>query len=445
MKCPDCSQPLNGPGGNGYLTGGIHRCLGCDRKAHAMAGSHEDTAWQDREADSHTYDDRVRHISPAARALAESRVDLIAARRNGIPPIKYVPGATGMLVAGRVHHIPAPAKTGKSLAFAIVTAIDVVQAGGVVTVLDRENGADEYVRRLDAVLEARGDDPRLEELLETNLRYHAWPTFNLGWQDAFALALRGSDLVIFDSCRAALSNLRLKENESDDYATFFSCVIEPLKRVDIAVIILDNTGHTREESGRGTTSKGDLADVNFTVKRKEPFDIETRGELELSVATARVGQVTGAWILELGGDHYGHWRRPSDANDGDLRSRIHEAALSILQHVAPDAISQKKLLPRLKDAGIHNRVSLVREMLSDLASDPTSNISYTEGRGYWIQGGVPTPDTPRTPPPPGEGVPRPPFKGAGTPPCPDDGTPLTDDDLQDRAERLQNDHPDEAA
>lgn len=33
-QCPDCPGPLGGPTGDGYLTGGVNRCIDCDRKAH---------------------------------------------------------------------------------------------------------------------------------------------------------------------------------------------------------------------------------------------------------------------------------------------------------------------------------------------------------------------------------------------------------------------------
>ena len=129
---------------------------------------------------------------PAA-ALASSRVDLIDIIEHGIPDREFVPGTGGFLAAGKRHHIAAERKTGKSLGIGIVAALDIVFAGGVVYVLDRENGADEYARRLDAVLKARHADERLRDLIRQNFRYHAWPTLRLQWgtDPAYAAAFAG--------------------------------------------------------------------------------------------------------------------------------------------------------------------------------------------------------------------------------------------------------------
>jgi putative DNA primase/helicase len=37
--CPGCGGKLGGPGGTGYLTGGIHRCLDCDRNRNQQNGT----------------------------------------------------------------------------------------------------------------------------------------------------------------------------------------------------------------------------------------------------------------------------------------------------------------------------------------------------------------------------------------------------------------------
>jgi hypothetical protein len=91
--------------------------------------------------------------TPAA-ILEASRVDLIALIRNGIPERAYVPGCEPWLLAGKRYLIPATAGVGKSLAMETV-AVAVVAAGGRVVILDVENGADEYARRLEDILTAR--------------------------------------------------------------------------------------------------------------------------------------------------------------------------------------------------------------------------------------------------------------------------------------------------
>ena len=190
-----------------------------------------------------------------AQALERSRVDLVGIIRDGIPEREYVPGADGLLPRAKRVHIAAERKTGKSLSIAVVTAVQIVAAGGTVVVLDRENGADEYARRLRDVLDARDVD---RERVREHLRYHAWPALRLDWGEGYAAAFAGADVVIFDSSRSHLTPLGLKEDQSDDFAAFTDALIDPLMQAGIATVILDNAGHQEKDRPRGTSSKGDL-------------------------------------------------------------------------------------------------------------------------------------------------------------------------------------------
>ena len=206
-------------------------------------------------------------VNIPALMLAQSRVDLIEMIENGIPERQFVPGTGGALVKGKRHHIAASAKTGKSLAIGIVLAVDVVFAGGAVVVLDRENGSDEYARRLGSVLDARKATKEQRELVRANYRYHVWPVLKLEWgtEPDYPAAFSGADLVIFDSTRKFLTSVGLEENVSDDYSKFAELLVDPLTHAEIASMLLDNAGH-EENRARGSSSKGDLCDVMFTLQ-----------------------------------------------------------------------------------------------------------------------------------------------------------------------------------
>ena len=170
-----------------------------------------------------------------------------------------MPGAAWLPQGKRVV-VAAERKTGKSLAFGVVAALDIVAAGGVVVVLDRENGQDEYARRLDSVLTARGISPAMRDLVRRNYRYHAWPLLKLEWGEdpvAYAQAFAGATAVMLDSTRKFLTSVALKEDDSDDYARFTELLIDPLARAGIATVLLDNTGHgAKDRSARNVRERG---------------------------------------------------------------------------------------------------------------------------------------------------------------------------------------------
>ena len=142
--------------------------------------------------------------SDPSQALAEARVDLVERIREGIPERTFVPGC-GWLIAGKRYLMPSASGEGKSLA-ALVIAVDVVEAGGTVAILDVENGGDEYARRLADVLDARDPDGSLAAACSERLRYYEWPRLRIDWgAEEWAAAFAGVDLVVFDSSRLLLS------------------------------------------------------------------------------------------------------------------------------------------------------------------------------------------------------------------------------------------------
>lgn len=145
----------------------------------------------------------------AQERLQESRVDLVELIDNGIPAREYIPGTNGVLPVGKRLHISAPRKTGKSLVVGVVLALRIVKEGGSVAVLDRENGEEEYARRMASVMEAWNANETLGAKIRTSYSYYAFPQMELSWgcDPSYGDAFAHNDVVVFDSSRSHLTPL----------------------------------------------------------------------------------------------------------------------------------------------------------------------------------------------------------------------------------------------
>jgi hypothetical protein len=237
----------------------------------------------------------------------DRRVNLLDRIRDGIPPADYLPASEHMLRRGKRHHWAAPKKVGKSIG-ALVHIVDMAIAGSHTTIFDRENGADLYASRLEAIIDGRDLDNAAQETLAASLHYYEFPRFRKDDHTDLAALCAGSDLVIFDSQRMYLSDLGLEENSSDDYAEFMAALIDPLFQVNIATLILDNTGHNEPRRGRGASSKGDLNEILFVLETVEKFSLDTAGRLRLEITDSRFGN-SGRWEMEIGDGTFGAWTK----------------------------------------------------------------------------------------------------------------------------------------
>jgi hypothetical protein len=244
--------------------------------------------------------------------LADARVDLLARIEDGMPDRAWLPRSEHMLARGARHHVAAPLKSGKSLGF-LAHAVNMVIAEARVVILDRENGADEYARRLRDILNDRPANARAA--IRERLAYYAWPQIKLTDGPGLAAAIGTPDIVILDSTRTFLSGFQLDEDSSDDFAKFAAAIVDPLFRAGIATVQLDNTGHGDTGRARGSSSKGDLADVLYSLKTTTPFDEHRRGHLKLVRAHSRFGDVAPAFTIELGAGHFGAFTPDTTAAD----------------------------------------------------------------------------------------------------------------------------------
>ena len=246
--------------------------------------------------------------------LAESRVDLVERIREGIPERQYVPGGDGWLIAGKRYLVYSPSGVGKSLAMLIV-AVEIVRQGGTVAIIDVENGADEYARRLEAII---GDDEELSSACSVRLRYYEYPPLSLEWgEEEWVGALADCDLVVFDSSRHVLSTLGLAEDANDDYSKFMGRMVMPLSKAGKTTAILDNTGHEGDHP-RGASAKRDLNEVLFSLTAPDEFDLETEGRLIWRRTRQRfAGAIPKALEQRIGGGTYGLPTAVADGEDSD--------------------------------------------------------------------------------------------------------------------------------
>lgn len=240
-----------------------------------------------------------------ASRFTETKVDLLDVNADDLLPPESLPGSGGVILKGVRHLWPMERKGGKSLA-TLVTAVDMIQAGCRVAVLDRENGWRRYALRLKDIVDARGFDVEQRDAIREGLAYYAFPTIKRGDRDALAAELADFDLIVFDSSRAFLTSLGLGEDKSDDYGRFMGDVVEPLFQTGTSTLILDNSGWSDSGRPRGSSSKEDLNEHLFIAEKSRDFDRDTTGEITLEVKVSRDG-IPGRWTMALGGNVYEPW------------------------------------------------------------------------------------------------------------------------------------------
>ena len=318
--------------------------------------------------------------------VTDRKVNLGTLIRNGIPPIDYLPESDGMLIRGKRHLIPGPKKSGKSITM-LVHWVDMARAGANIVIFDRENGAETYARRLSDIYAARDLSPGERRRVERRLHYYNWPRFALSDSKRIALIARScnADVVVFDATRMFLTDLGLKENEADHYATFMATLVDPLAEANVATVILDNTGHDNLQRPRATAAKGDLNEILFTFS-SDRFDLNREGRAVLKIADSRFG-TGGEWEMRIGGGIFSSWSRVG--MDDSIPTKFAKAAADALASTGP--LSQNALLGAVRERGAGVRDEVGRRWLRTLADDPTNRIRRLGvrkkgmGQTYYLQ------------------------------------------------------------
>lgn len=322
-------------------------------------------------------------VGSGSRArLRASAIDLLAHEPK---PVLCEPGCPH-LPRGAFVNVAAPAKSGKSLV-TLIGAIDGGLAGRRWVMLDRENGVDETARRCQEIAEARKLSAEQRATIRQNLSYHAWPRVPFDDDaDAFDY-LREFDGTVFDSSLRFQSALagREHENESADYAAFVNTMIEPLRAAGRTVVVLDNMGHEERSRARGSSAKRDLCDVALTLEQVVAFNDRNCGRVRISVDVSRFGSHIGPWQAQLGGGYFGPIRPFEDRSEA--REQFRSAAIEALRE-ADGPLGQERLFEAVRERGVKGRTKALRDVLAELAADPTSGIVSTP-KGYVLADSLP--------------------------------------------------------
>lgn len=319
----------------------------------------------------------------AARVEAKL-VNLAGLVKAGIPPRSYHAHSEGMFVRGKRHLIAAPKKSGKSIV-CLAHWTRMALAGERVVVLDRENGADEYADRLGKIMSAWKLTAEQRGLVGENLMYVEYPTLRKDDGKELVRYFSGelkADVVVLDSQRMFLTDYRLRENDTDDYALFMSYAPDPLHRAGVTTVILDNTGHTDQSRARGASGKGDLNEVLLNLRTERPFGLAARGVVKLTVEDSRFGD-RGEWRMSIGNGVFGEWessderRVKIECDKPELKPAVYE-----ILRAAGKPMGWGKLLKAVRERGISIKNDRGKELLEQWSADPAEPLSHTENVGY---------------------------------------------------------------
>lgn len=230
--------------------------------------------------------------------LAASRVRLAKVIEEGVEPPEELEG--DVLLKGRVHSVYAAGGDGKTF-FMIWIVKRCVERGEKVVVFDAENGSRIVSERLAAL---GVDTRRLDDLLI----YHAFPDLTSDAERAGAYAdlldEEAPSLVVFDSLVNFIGSAGLDENSNDDIVKWAVRFTRPARERGIAVLLLDHVPHGGDHA-RGASRKKDEVDVMWALKKREPFDRETVGRIELRRVKDREGWLPERVSFSVGGTDSG--------------------------------------------------------------------------------------------------------------------------------------------
>ncbi len=203
--------------------------------------------------------------------------------------VKWVPGADRIIRAGERQSWLAAEGEGKTQA-AVHLAVQVVAAGGRVVYVDVENDRLEMAERAQPIAKALGVDTRDRLFYLDNLnlsQVHG----DADLLDAWVKGIWGADLLIIDSWTRVLNDFGLDEDSNRDVTTFMRRCIDPLHKVGIAVLILDNTGKDEGRGARGAKSKSATVEAVYKVKGGKSITQAEHGTLKLTRDRCRGGKL----------------------------------------------------------------------------------------------------------------------------------------------------------
>lgn len=258
--------------------------------------------------------------------------------------------------------------SGKSLA-ALIVSVQIIEAGGSVTLLDWENGPRRQAERLKAILSDRPASTRaaVAQRLDyrPSMRLHALG--NTTAIDQWAALFATRDLAVIDSTTRALGQLGLDENAAADFSRFITTIIDPIAEQGAAVLLLDNTGHEEKDRTRGSSTKLDLCELAYRVTSQD-IAPDCAGTITLDRVRTRDGDEARQLVAHVGDGNYSAIHQPELS---ERQAAVTEALLSYIEQ-NPGATTEEIA------KGIGIRKQDCRSQLADLETHGTGSGTVSQ-------------------------------------------------------------------
>ena len=321
----------------------------------------------------------------AGRLVGEA-ISLEAMARDGVPPVKFLPGelAQGVVYAVGSTGFASHPGVGKTTICQRI-ALDFLRDGGHVVYFDWESGDGPAVERLTALGAEPGELARLHYLGFPALSLKAWDEVEELW-DRWPGALG-----VWDSMSKALNVLGLKENEASDVTQFTRRLDELGKTREVANLLIDHV--TKADAGdgiyagRGTGAKQADYEGEWYVKRiGGPFSDTEAGEVELRCKKKRRGRLRSVVRLKIGDGEGGLPIRELGRDEATTTAgRIRHDVRARL------AGSPGERFTRSDVRKVHGTNTVIDGALATLAADPAEPIHVeTDARRvdrFWFEEG----------------------------------------------------------
>jgi hypothetical protein len=256
-----------------------------------------------------------------SEAVAQAHAPIAAALFGDAPSVwdddlgdarRPIPGGCDLLLEGVPSYFFGARGSGKSTVVDTLGWNIAMHEIGVL-VLDRENGPALSRARLDDAVKFNPalDEATLREFYDAR----HWPEFDKAWDpDDYAdlIASRGFKVVVYDSVRELLGQLRLSSNSDDDWSELYGLLATPLIQRGITPVFLDNIGNVATERPRGTAAKLDAAPQGYRVWTRQEFTPDITGVVGIDCARSRLGDIGREWRMTVGG---GAWELPTESTE----------------------------------------------------------------------------------------------------------------------------------
>jgi hypothetical protein len=227
----------------------------------------------------------------------------------------------GILLKGGVHQIFTGPGEGKTWLALWLLARNIEREQTAVF-LDMENGH-RIVRERLKLLGVDGST------VDEHLHYRDFPSLDMTVESKSAyerlLDWKSPDLVIFDSWIGFLAACGLDENSPTHVEEWGNSYVNPAKLRGCTVVILDHVPHDANRS-RGATRKKDLVDVQWHLKKREPFDRGTVGLVHLTKEKDREAWLPQEVRFSIGDTKDGFVFKRSEGTFSEPSDRLPDSA-----------------------------------------------------------------------------------------------------------------------